>query len=567
MSYQDLVEIIFLISYALKNACSDVTFYAMFGPRMRNMTSFRHLKSVIRLNELAEDPLDLTKEGIVTPKRIDMMIAEALGFQLFYAMECVSEITLAALSELAEETQAVKKMGDMQAGEIVNFIEGYESEKRPALHTAMRDLFEQRNSSEKAKEATELAYKECEKLRTFLSEIEKKGQFTDMIQIGIGGSELGPKAVYMALEAFHKPDRRVHFLSNVDPDDGSPIFQQVNLEKTLVVVVSKSGSTLETLTNEQFAREKFKKAGLNPKNHFLAITGKGSPMDDPQQYAASFYIWDYIGGRYSVTSMVGGVILAFALGMDRFLEFLRGASAMDKIALRPDPKSNLPLLSALLGIWNRNFLALPTTAVIPYSQALSRFPAHLQQLDMESNGKRIDKKGNPVDFDTGPIIWGEPGTNGQHSFYQSIHQGTTIVPLEFLGFKESQYRDDIVFQGTSCQEKLLSNLFAQSIALAVGQRNDNPNKFFPGNRPNRILFGKRLDPYAMGAILAYYEHKVAFQGFIWNINSFDQEGVQLGKKLALKIIDQFAALRQNKPIDSKGFSLGAAYLKHIEKVK
>ncbi len=529
------------------------------------MTSFRHLKSVIRLNELAEDPIDMTLEGMVTPKRIDTMIASALGLQLFYAMQRVSETTLTALCELAEETQAVKKMTDMQAGEIVNRIEGYESEERPALHTAMRDFFEQRNSSEKAKDASELSYKECEKLRAFLNEIEIKGQFTDMVLIGIGGSELGPKAIYTALEAYHKPHRRVHFLSNVDPDDGSHIFGQVDLEKTLVVVVSKSGSTLETLTNEQFAREKFKKTGLNPKNHFLAVTGKGSPMDDPQNYAASFYIWDYIGGRYSSTSMVGGVILAFALGMDRFLEFLRGASAMDKVALRPDPKSNLPLLAALLGIWNRDFLALPTVAIIPYSAALSRFPAHLQQLDMESNGKRIDKKGNPVDFDTGPIIWGEPGTNGQHSFFQLIHQGTTTISLEFIGFRESQYHDDIVFQGTSCQEKLLSNLFAQSIALATGQHNDNPNKFFPGNRPNSILFGERLDPYAMGAILAFYEHKVAFQGFIWNINSFDQEGVQLGKKLALKMVDQFAAIRQNKPVDPKNFPLGAAYLKHIQK--
>lgn len=530
------------------------------------MNSFRHLKSVIRLNELAEDPYDLTKEGAVTPKRIDSMVSEAVGCKLFYAMERISETTFSALSELAEETEAVEKMTEMQAGEIVNLIEGYESENRPALHTAMRDFFENRNTSEKAKQAAELAYKECEKLRAFLSEVETKGQFTTMIQIGIGGSELGPKAVYLALEAFHKPNRRVHFLSNVDPDDGAHIFQQVDLEKTLVVVVSKSGSTLETLTNEQFAREKFKKAGLNPKNHFLAVTGKGSPMDDPQNYAASFYMWDYIGGRYSATSMVGGVILAFALGMDRFLEFLRGANAMDKIALRSDPKTNLPLLSALLGIWNRNFLSLPTTAIIPYSRALSRFPAHLQQLDMESNGKRIDKKGSPVDFDTGPIIWGEPGTNGQHSFYQSIHQGTTVVPLELIGFKTSQYNDDIVFQGTSCQDKLLSNLFAQSIALGVGQHNDNPNKFFPGNRPNRILFGMRLDPYAMGALLAYYEHKVVFQGFIWNINSFDQEGVQLGKKLALKIIDQFATTNQGKPVDPKSFPLGAAYLKQIEKI-
>lgn len=532
---------------------------------MRSMTSFRHLKSVIRLNELAEDPCDLTMEGTITPKRITSMVAEALGFQLFYAMERVSEITLSALGELAAETQAVKKMADMQAGETVNFIEGYASERRPALHTAMRDFFDQGNPSTSAREAVGLAYKECEKLRAFLDEIEKKNQFTDMIQIGIGGSELGPKAVYLALRAFRKPGRRVHFLSNVDPDDGAHIFQQVDLEKTLVVVVSKSGSTLETLTNEQFARDKFKQAGLNPKHHFLAVTGKGSPMDDPQQYAASFYIWDYIGGRYSVTSMVGGVILAFALGMDRFLEFLRGASAMDRIALKTDPKANLPLLSALLGIWNRNFLSLPTVAIIPYSQALCRFAAHLQQLDMESNGKRIDKKGHAVDYDTGPVIWGEPGTNGQHSFYQSIHQGTTVVPLELIGFRESQYRDDVIVQGTSCQEKLLANLFAQSIALAIGQHNENPNKVFPGNRPNRILFGQRLDPYSMGVLLAYYEHKVVFQGFLWNINSFDQEGVQLGKELALRIIEQFATLRQGKPLDPRGFPLGAAWLKQLEK--
>ncbi len=284
-------------------------------------------------------------------------------------------------------------------------------------------------------------------------------------------------------------------------------------------------------------------------------------MDDPQHYLASFYIWDYIGGRYSVTSMVGAVTLAFSLGMDRFLEFLRGANSMDKVALKNDILTNLPLLSALLGIWNRNFLSLPTVAIIPYAQALVRFPAHLQQLDMESNGKRIDKRGHPVDFDTGPVIWGEPGTNGQHSFYQLIHQGTTVVPLEFIGFAESQYQEDVIYQGTSCQEKLVANLFAQSVALAVGQESANPNQIFPGNRPNRILLGHRLDPFVMGAILAYYEHKVVFQGFIWNINSFDQEGVQLGKRLALKMIDLLSAHREGKTVDGKNFPLGHAYLK------
>ena len=531
-------------------------------PRRTRMTSFRHLKSVVRLNELAEDPIDLAAEGVLTPKRIDAMVAEAAKLKLFYATERISDNVLGALYELAEETQALKKMEEMQNGQIVNFIEGFESEKRPALHTAMRDFFDQRITSETSQAATQLAYKELEKLRSFLNEVESKDLFTDLVQIGIGGSELGPKAVYIALEAFHKSNRRVHFLSNVDPDDGAQIFNRVKLEKTLVVVVSKSGSTLETLTNEHFAKEYFIKAGLNPKNHFVAVTGKGSPMDDPQQYLASFYIWDYIGGRYSVTSMVGGVTLAFALGMDRFLDFLRGANAMDKIAMKGDLKSNLSLLSALLGIWNRNFLGLPTVAIIPYSQALMRFPAHLQQLDMESNGKRIDKQGQFVDHDTGPIIWGEPGTNGQHSFYQSIHQGTTVVPLELIGFKENQYKQDVVFENTTCQEKLLSNLFAQSIALALGQKSSNPNQFFPGNRPNRILLGERLDPFTMGAILAYYEHKVAFQGFIWNINSFDQEGVQLGKKLALKMIDLFAVQRQGKSPDPKSFPLGQAYLRN-----
>ncbi len=525
------------------------------------MGSFRRLKSVIRLNELAEDPLDLSQEGTLSPRRIDNMRAEALGMKLLYAAERVTDVTIQALIELAEETQALQKMEGMQGGQIVNFIKGYPSEKRPALHTAMRDFFENPNLSEKAKEATKLAYQELEKLKNFLHEIDIKQTFTDLIQIGIGGSDLGPKAIYLALKAYQKPHRRIHFLSNVDPDEGAEIFRGVDLSKTLVVVVSKSGTTLETRTNEEYVKERFKEAGLDPKNHLVAVTGKGSPMDDPAHYLASFYIWDYIGGRYSATSMVGGVMLAFALGMDRFIDFLRGASAMDKVALRAEPKQNLPLLSALLGIWNRNFLGLPTCAIIPYSQALSRFPAHLQQLEMESNGKRVDKQGQFVDFDTGPVVWGEPGTNGQHSFFQLIHQGTNPVPLEIIGFRESQYREDVEFLGTSSQEKLLANLFAQSIALATGQKNDNPNQVFPGNRPNRILLASRLDPYTMGAILACYEHKVAFQGFIWNINSFDQEGVQLGKGLALKMSDQFALKRQGKPLDPKNFPLGQAYLR------
>ncbi|MBS3922732.1 MAG: glucose-6-phosphate isomerase [Nitrosarchaeum sp.] len=525
--------------------------------------SFKRLKTYVSLEKLAKNPIDLTAEGSLTPKRIDTMMAEAIGMKLFYATERVDEAVMTELFALAEETQALKKMEAMQAGEVVNFIEGFPSENRPALHTAMRDFFDHRNHSPKAKEATTLAYQELEKLRDFLTQIEKQGRFTDIVQVGIGGSQLGPQAVYLALKAYHKPNRKAHFLSNVDPDDGANVLRQLDLSKTLVVIVSKSGSTLETLTNQEYVKEHFRRAGLDARQHLVAVTGKGSPMDDPDQYLASFYIWDYIGGRYSVTSMVGGVTLAFTLGMDRFLDFLRGAHTMDKTALSVDVHKNLPLISALLGIWNRDFLGHATCAMIPYSEALSRFPAHLQQLDMESNGKRIDKEGVAVDVETGPIIWGEPGTNGQHSFFQLLHQGTTVVPLEIIGFCETQYREDVVFKGTSCQEKLLSNMLAQSLALAQGQKSDNPNQYFPGNRPNRILLSTRLDAFTMGMLLSYYEHKVAFQGFIWNINSFDQEGVQLGKTLAMKFIDQFAQLRQNKHTDPKGFPLGYAFMRHL----
>lgn len=527
------------------------------------MTSFNHLKTVIHLNELAERPFDLTDTTQLTGKRVDMMISEASGLKLFYATERVSDVTMQALFALAEETKVLEKMAKMQAGEILNSILGYESEERSVLHTAMRDFFDNPNPSAIAQQVTKDAYAELEKLKHFLVDLEENEDFTDMVQVGIGGSDLGPRAIYEALKVYQKPGRKAHFFSNVDPDDATSVLKNLDLKKTLFVVVSKSGSTLETRTNEEFVRYHLKKAGLDPRKHLIAVTGKGSPMDNPNLYRASFYIWDFIGGRYSVTSMVGGVILAFALGMDRFLDFLRGASVMDKIALNPDMKVNLPLINALLGIWNRNFLGHSTVAVIPYSQGLHRFPAHLQQLSMESNGKRIDKRGNPLEFDSGPVVWGEPGTNGQHSFFQLIHQGTHVVPIEFIGFLENQYKEDVLFQGTTSQQKLLSNLFAQAIALATGKSSENPNKHFPGNRQSRILLARKLDAYTMGMILSYYEHTVAFEGFIWNINSFDQEGVQLGKVLAMQFIDLFAQKQAKKVVDGKQFPLGAAFFRHL----
>jgi len=508
------------------------------------------------LHHASQHPPDLRK--ILTPERVAAFQTEAAGIRLLYATEKVTDPILEALFEIAGNCNAVGQMKAMQEGQRINVIQGYESENRPALHTAMRDVFDPADRSPLTQAAVDLAKKEIEKLRAFLPQVEK---FTDIVQIGIGGSSLGPEAIYLGLEAYALPGRRAHFISNVDPDEAAKVLGRLDLSKTLIVVVSKSGSTLETVTNETLAREKLKKAGLDPKNHLVAVTGKGSPMDDPAQYRASFYIWDYIGGRYSVTSMIGGVTLAFTLGIENYLQFLRGAHAMDLVALEADPRENLPLLGALLGIWNRNFLKYPTVAIIPYSQALARFPAHLQQLDMESNGKHINKEGKVVDYETGPVIWGEPGTNGQHSFFQMIHQGTTIIPLEIIGFEKNQYEEDQFVEGSTSQEKLLSNLFAQAIALAQGQDNPNPNKVFTGNRPSHILLAKKLDPWTMGALLAYYEHKVVFQGFIWNINSFDQEGVQLGKKLATEMIKTFVEVREKQKPEYK---LGETYINSLK---
>ena len=458
----------------------------------------------------------------------------------------------------------MEKMRGMQAGSISNFIENYPSENRAVLHTATRDFFDEPQKSKQAVEATKLCKQEIDKLKKFMSMIDKNNEFTDLVSIGIGGSDLGPRAHFIALQYLLKKGRQIHFISNVDPDETALVLKNLDLSKTLVVVVSKTGSTLETQANEAFVRDHFLKASIDPKKHFISVTSKGSPMDDREYYLESFYIWDWIGGRYSTTSMVGGVMLSFAFGFDLYWDFLRGANAMDKRALDEGIDKNLPLLGALLTIWNRNFLNYSTLAIIPYSQALSRYSAHIQQLEMESNGKHVDQKGYCVDFQTGPIIWGEPGTNAQHSFYQLIHQGTESVPIEFIGYQSSQLGEDNLFQGSSLQEKLLSNLIAQGLALATGKLSDNPNQQFTGNRPSHTLLAKQLTPYTLGVLLAYFEHKVAFEGFLWGINSFDQEGVQLGKVLASRVLDQFSENKKGQKIVS--YPLGNAFIEQIKKL-
>ena len=276
--------------------------------------------------------------------------------------------------------------------------------------------------------------------------------------------------------------------------------------------------------------------GLDPSKHMIAVTSETSPLAKSDDYLAAFFMDDYIGGRFSSTSAVGGAVLSLAFGPEVFARFLEGAAAEDKLSANEDVLKNPEMLDALIGVYERNVLGYPCTAVLPYSQALNRFPAHLQQLDMESNGKSVNRFGEPVSYPTGPVIFGEPGTNGQHSFYQLLHQGTDIVPLQFVGFKNNQIGTDVVIQDSTSQQKLCANVAAQIVAFACGKSDENRNKNFEGGRPSSIIIGDQVNPGSLGALLAHFENKIMFQGFLWNVNSFDQEGVQLGKVLAKRVL-------------------------------
>ncbi len=489
------------------------------------------------LQVLARRLPDLTSAKILTSERLKKYQASCGGFTLMYGFQQINDEIINELKLLASERKVIEQMQAMQEGRVVNWIEGYPSERRTALHTAMRGTSSS-SSSQEAASAIRLAETEIQKLESVMSDIEKDGRFDTMLFIGIGGSELGPHAIAEALAPYWKKDRKVFYAANVDPDELSHAFEKILPEKTIVVIVSKSGTTLETATNEARVRDFYEKKGLSFKDHSIAVTCPSTPMDNPQNYRACLHLFDFVGGRYSSTSMVGGVLIAFLAGINVFKQFLEGARQVDEKALSPDLSENVPLLMALLGIWNRNFLQYPTTAIIPYATGLHRFPAHLQQCDMESNGKSFLRTGRWASFATGPVVWGEPGTNAQHSFFQLIHQGSDIIPVEFIGFRKSQRGHDFAFRGTSSHYKLLANMFAQALALAQGRKsNENPNASFSGNRPSSILIADQLTPQRVGALLALYENKIAFQGFIWGVNSFDQEGVQLGKILADRFLN------------------------------
>ena len=458
-----------------------------------------------------------------------------------YAAKQVNAQILKTLSELAEEQQLVEKYEALLNGEVINT-----GEKRMVLHQLTRGQLGNDVMADGVNKR-EFYINEVKRIADFANDVhsgkllnEKGEKYTTVCQIGIGGSDLGPRAMYLALENWAKKNdsfkMEARFISNVDPDDAAGVVKGLDISKTIFILVSKSGTTLETLTNESFVKDFIKKAGCDASKHMIAVTSETSPLAHNPDYMAAFYMDDYIGGRYSSTSGVGGAVLSLAFGPKVFQEFLDGAAEEDKLSLNKDITKNPALMDALIGIYERNVQEYPSTAILPYSQALSRFPAHLQQLDMESNGKSVNRFGEPIDYVTGPVIFGEPGTNGQHSFYQLLHQGTDIVPLQFIAFEENQTGEDVVIEDSTSQVKLCANVVAQIIAFACGKKDENPNKAFAGGRPSSLIFGKQLTPKALGALLSHYENKVMFQGFVWNINSFDQEGVQLGKVLAKTVL-------------------------------
>lgn len=500
------------------------------------LDAYQELKKTERVN-LVEAMSG--ESGAERVKKYSVPMAGGLTYN--YAAKQVDDDVLAALAKLADEAQLTEKFEALYNGEVINT-----GEKRRVLHQLTRGQLGEAVVAEGVDKRA--FYVEQQKKYKELADKVHAGEitnaagekFTTVVQIGIGGSDLGPRAMYLALENWAKKNNTLkmeaRFISNVDPDDAAAVLDGIDVAHSLFILVSKSGTTLETLTNESFVKDALTKAGLDASKHMAAVTSETSPLAKSDDYLAAFFMDDYIGGRYSSTSAVGGVVLSLAFGSEVFEEFLSGAAAEDALSKKKNILENPAMLDALIGVYERNVLGCPSTAVLPYSQALSRFPAHLQQLDMESNGKSVNRFGEPLDYPTGPVIFGEPGTNGQHSFYQLLHQGTDIVPLQFVGFKNNQMGVDVVIQGSTSQQKLCANVAAQIVAFACGKADENPNKRFEGGRPSSIIIGDQLTPAALGALLSHFENKVMFQGFVWNVNSFDQEGVQLGKVLAKRVL-------------------------------
>ena len=480
-----------------------------------------------------------------------------------YSKNRITEETLAKLQDLAKECDLAGAIKSMFSGEKIN-----RTENRAVLHVALRN----RSNTPilvDGKDVMPEVNAVLEKMKTFSEAIisgEWKGYtgkaITDVVNIGIGGSDLGPYMVTEALRPY-KNHLNMHFVSNVDGTHIAEVLKKVNSETTLFLVASKTFTTQETMTNAHSARDWFLKAAGDEKHvakHFAALSTNAKAVGEfGIDTANMFEFWDWVGGRYSLWSAIG-LSIVLSIGFDNFVELLSGAHAMDKHFSTTPAEKNLPVLLALIGIWYNNFFGAETEAILPYDQYMHRFAAYFQQGNMESNGKYVDRNGNVVDYQTGPIIWGEPGTNGQHAFYQLIHQGTKIVPCDFIApaITHNPLSDH--------HQKLLSNFFAQTEALAFGKSREvveqeyrdqgkdpatldyvMPFKVFEGNRPTNSILLREITPFSLGALIALYEHKIFTQGVILNIFTFDQWGVELGKQLANRILPE---LKDDKEISS-----------------
>jgi glucose-6-phosphate isomerase len=474
-----------------------------------------------------------------SPDRGERLTAEGAGVFLDYSKNRITEKTLELLLALAEARGLRERTEAMFNGEHINV-----TEDRAVLHTALR-LPRDSKLVVDGEDVVAEVHAVLDRMAAFSERIrsgEWKGhtgeRIRNVVNIGIGGSDLGPAMAYEALRYYSQRDMTFRFVSNVDANDFAEAVHDLDPEETLFIVASKTFTTLETLTNAHTARD-WLLGALGPDaavaKHFVAVSTNAEKVAEfGIDTDNMFEFWDWVGGRYSFPSAIG-LSLMVAIGPERFHEMLAGFHDMD-VHFRTTPfERNLPVLLGLIGIWYDDFFGAETVAVLPYDQYMARFSAYLQQLDMESNGKHVDLDGNPVGVQTGPIVWGQPGTNGQHAFYQLIHQGTKLIPGDFIGFLQT------LNPLGDHQDLLVANLFAQTEALAFGRDAPEPYRVTKGNQPTNMILCEQLDPRALGVLVALYEHKVFTQGTIWGINSFDQWGVELGKELAKRIIPELQA--------------------------
>ncbi|PIE32899.1 MAG: glucose-6-phosphate isomerase [Ilumatobacter coccineus] len=460
------------------------------------------------------------------PDRAERYLLTAGDLRIDYSKQPIDDQIMADLLARADRADVESSRDAMFAGERINL-----TEDRSVLHTALR-LPRQAALEVEGHEVVADIHAVLDSMAAFADRIRADETITDIVNIGIGGSDLGPAMAAQALAVYTHPRLTGHFVSNVDGADIHSTLAQLNPASTLVIVASKTFTTVETLTNAHTARHWLVDALGDDAvaDHFVAVSTNAERVAEfGIDTTKMFGFWDWVGGRYSVGSAIG-LSLMILIGPDGFSEFLGGLRAIDEHFLTAPPEHNAPIVLAMLGIHHIDDLGYHTKAVLPYSHELARFAAYLQQLDMESNGKSVRRDGTPVESGTGPIVWGEPGTNGQHAFYQLLHQGTHIVPVDFIGFARPNHPD------RHHHDLLMSNLFAQAEALAFGRSNpDEPHRNFPGNRPSTLILADRLTPSVLGQLIALYEHIVFVQGVVWGINSFDQWGVELGKELANRI--------------------------------